>query len=83
MVTNPNHHERQRNFIEKMMKQPDWIVPVYDAIVSYWIRDAADMAKLREDPDFPELEKDVPVNVKAKLGHLSLGHQSLCSRCHI
>lgn len=77
MVTNPTYRERQRDFIKNKMKQPDWTVPEYDAIVSYWIRDPADMAKLREDPDFPELEKDVPVIANTKLGHLLLGHQTV------
>ncbi|KAJ4425106.1 hypothetical protein N0V82_000161 [Gnomoniopsis sp. IMI 355080] len=77
MVTNPIYRERQGDFIKNKMKQPEWTVPDYDAIVSYWIRDPTDMVKLREDPEFPELEKDVPVIANTKLGHLLLGHQTL------
>lgn len=72
MVTPPAYREPNRDFIKNQLKQPEWTVPDYDAVVSYWIRDPADMGKLTADP-----EKDAPVIANQRLGHLVLGHQTV------
>lgn len=77
MVTNPTCRERQRGFIKNKMKQFDWTVAKYDALMSYWIRDPTERGKLRKDLDFSELERDVPVIANAKLGHLLPGHNTV------
>lgn len=77
MVTPPAYREPNREFIKNQLRQPEWTVPAYDAIVSYWIRDPADMGKLTSDPDFADLEKDAPVVLDQRLGHLVLGHQTI------
>lgn len=77
MVTPPGYREPNREFIKNQLKQPEWTVPDYDAVVSYWIRDPADMGKLTADPAFAELEKDAPAIANQRLGHLVLGHQTV------
>lgn len=76
-ITPPAYREPNRAFVKNQLKQPEWTVPDYNAVVSYWIRDPADMGKLTADPGFAELEKDAPAIANQKLDHLVLGHQTV------
>lgn len=76
-LTPPEYREGNRQFIEHKLKQPEWKVPEYDAVVSYYIHDPADMGKLTADPEFQELEKDAPTIGNPRFGQLVLGHETV------
>lgn len=57
-------------FLKNQMKQEEWTVPDYDAVVSYWMYDPSDVGKVVADPDWLELEKDAPTFTNQRVGHL-------------
>lgn len=60
------------------MKNPEWTVHDYDAVLSYWVRNPMDMAKFREDPEFESrMEETLRVVCSKSKGHLSLGHDTV------
>lgn len=76
-LTPPAYREPNRDSIKNRLKEPEWTVPDYDAVISYWLRDPADMGKVTADPGMAELEKDAPGILNHRLGHLVMGHQTV------
>lgn len=57
------------------MGMPDWTVPDYDMVTTYWIRSMDDMQALTTDPEWAELEKEAAARTNMSIGHLVVGHE--------
>jgi hypothetical protein len=57
------------------MNRPEWTVPDYDIVMSYWVRNLEDMAGLTSDPEWVALEKDAVRLSNPSLGHFVVGHE--------
>lgn len=66
--------EHQREVLRQLVR-PDWTVPDYDMIMSYWLRSMDDMMALVSCPEWPEIEKEALALSNTRIGHLVAGHE--------
>lgn len=57
------------------MAKPDWSVPDYDMVTSYWLRKGEDLTALMADPEWAELEVGAAAISNLSVGHIVLGHE--------
>lgn len=67
--------ELLRETLKTQLSRPDWSVPDYDLVISYWLRDLEDMQKLSADPEWLKLEADALNWANMSIGHLVYGHE--------
>ncbi|KAK7754483.1 hypothetical protein SLS62_003503 [Diatrype stigma] len=59
------------------MGRPEWTVPDYDIVMSYWLRSVDDLRALTTDPEWDELEKEAQEITNMTIGHFVIGHQTI------
>ncbi|KAI6084115.1 hypothetical protein F4821DRAFT_271364 [Hypoxylon rubiginosum] len=64
-----------RHALKTDMGRPDWTVPDYDLVTTYWLRSLDDMQALTTDPVWAELEKDAATKSNLSIGHFVIGHE--------
>ncbi|XXH03875.1 hypothetical protein Hte_010283 [Hypoxylon texense] len=64
-----------RHALKNDMGRPDWSVPDYDLVITYWLRSLDDMRALTMDPEWAELEKDAATKSNMSIGHFVVGHE--------
>ncbi|KAK4221599.1 hypothetical protein QBC38DRAFT_461320 [Podospora fimiseda] len=57
------------------MNRPNWTVPDYDVVQSYWLKDITDMQRLTTDPEWLKLEEEAQFWADMDLGHFVVGHE--------
>lgn len=59
------------------MGRPDWVVPNYDLVTTYWLHSLDDMQKLTMDPEWAELEKGAAAVSNMSIGQFVVGHETV------
>ncbi|KAI1866313.1 uncharacterized protein JN550_007701 [Neoarthrinium moseri] len=57
------------------MGRPDWTVPDYDLVTTYWLCSLDDMRALTADPEWVQLEKEACIKSNIAIGHFVVGHE--------
>ncbi|KAK4225462.1 hypothetical protein QBC38DRAFT_483072 [Podospora fimiseda] len=77
-TTPPCFREPFRQALVGPMGRPQWTVPDYDIVISYWLKSVEDLEKATKDPRWIELEeKEVLEKTNMALGHFVIGHESV------
>ncbi|GAB1313476.1 hypothetical protein MFIFM68171_03686 [Madurella fahalii] len=74
-ITPPHLREPYRHVLKNDLGRPEWTVPDYDLVLSYWLRSPDDMRSLTQDPEWIELEKDAQSRANFSIGHFVVGHE--------
>ncbi|ROW12643.1 hypothetical protein VMCG_00583 [Cytospora schulzeri] len=67
--------EPLRHALKTEMGRPDWTIPDYDLVTTYWLRSLDDMLALTTDPEWAELEKGAQAISNMSIGHFVVGHE--------
>lgn len=67
--------EPLRHTLKTAMGRPDWTIPDYDMVTTYWLRTLDDMQALTIDPEWAELEKEACTKSNMSIGHFVVGHE--------
>ncbi|KAF7537327.1 hypothetical protein G7054_g3806 [Neopestalotiopsis clavispora] len=70
-----NTREPFRHALKNEMGRPDWTVPDYDLVISYYVPSMDVMQALTTDPEWAELEKMAAVKCNMSVGHFVAGHE--------
>lgn len=57
------------------MNRPNWTVPDYDIVMSYWLQDLSTMQTLAADPEWHALEEEAQKWANMDVGHFVIGHE--------
>lgn len=57
------------------MGRPDWTVPDYDLVTTFWVHSLDDMHALTADPEWVQLEKEAAARSDLSIGHFVVGHE--------
>lgn len=57
------------------MNRPNWTVPDYDIVMSYWLRDLTDMRGLTADPEWHAVEEEAQKWANMADGHFVIGYE--------
>lgn len=67
--------EPLRHALKTDMGRPDWTVPDYDLVTTFWVHSLDDMHALTADPGWVELEKEAAARSDLSIGHFAIGHE--------
>ncbi|KAK6224034.1 hypothetical protein LQW54_000180 [Pestalotiopsis sp. IQ-011] len=67
--------EPLRHALKTDMGRPDWTVPDYDLVTTFWVHSLDDMHALTADPEWVELEKEAAARSDLSIGHFVVGHE--------
>ncbi|KUI66623.1 hypothetical protein VM1G_02542 [Cytospora mali] len=68
----PLHHA-----LKTAMDRPDWTIPDYDLVTTYWLHSLDDMQNLTMDPEWAELEKEAAAISNMSIGQFVVGHEKV------
>jgi hypothetical protein len=64
-----------RHALKEQMGRPNWTIPDYDLVITYYLRSLDDMQALTTDPEWVELEKEASKKSNMEIGHFVAGHE--------